>query len=116
MTKEEIRYLSKKFGLSTWEKPEFACLSSRFPYGTPITREKLLMIEKAEDFLRELGFNQLRVRHHDDIARIEVEEKDIGKFLENGVKDKVIIKFKEIGYKYVTIDLQGYRRGSMNES
>ena len=116
MTKDEIRYLSKMLGLPTWEKPEFACLSSRFPYGTAITREKLGMVDKAEDFLKELGFKQLRVRHHDDIARIEVEEKDLKKFLENGIKDKVIKKFKEIGYKYVTIDLQGYRRGSMNES
>src|SRR3989338_846511 len=116
MTKDEIRFLSKISGLPTWEKPEFACLSSRFPYGTAITREKLVMVDRAEDFLKELGFRQLRVRHHDDIARIEVEEKDLKKFFENGIKDKVINKFKEIGYKYVAVDLQGYRRGSMNEA
>jgi len=116
ITKEEIRYLSKTLALPTWEKPELACLSSRFPYGTPITREKLLMVEKAEDFLKEMGFKQLRVRHHDNIARIEVEEKDLRRFLEDGLKYKVIKRFKEIGYKYVVIDLQGYRRGSMNET
>ena len=115
MAKKDIRYLSKALGLLTWEKPEFACLSSRFPYGTPITREKLSMVEKAEDFLKDRGFKQLRVRHHGEVARIEVEEMDLKRFLENGLKLKVIKRFKEIGFKYVTIDLQGYRRGSMNE-
>ena len=114
-TKKEIRQLSKELGLPTWNKPEMACLSSRFPYGSAITREGLLKVGEAETFLRSQGFSQLRVRHHDTIARIEVEGDDIKDFLDDEVREKVVKKFKELGYLYVTIDLEGYRRGSLNE-
>ncbi|MFC1715958.1 ATP-dependent sacrificial sulfur transferase LarE [Candidatus Poribacteria bacterium] len=113
MTKNDIRELSKRLGLSTWDKPSFACLSSRFPYGNKITREKLTAVGEAEIFLRELGIRQLRVRHHDKIARIEVAEDDMIVLLQN--REQVVSKLKGLGYTYVTMDLQGYRTGSMNE-
>lgn len=115
MTKEDIRSFSRKMGLKTWNKPSFACLASRFPYGKEITREKLSIVDKAERFLRGLNFKQVRVRHHGEIARIELERKDIGNFISKGLLDKVIKKFKELGFLYVTLDLEGYRTGSMNE-
>ncbi len=115
LTKAEIRQLSKELGLPTWNKPALACLSSRIPYGEQVTVEKLAMIEQAEDFLREVGFTQLRVRHHGDIARIEVPREDILHFWEGDVADRVVARLKQIGYKYVAVDLQGYRSGSMNE-
>jgi len=115
MTKEDIRYFSKKMSLRTWNKPSFACLASRFPYGKEITKEKLSIVDKAERFLRGLNFKQVRVRHHGEIARIELEKKDIGTFISKGLLDKVIKKFKELGFLYVTLDLEGYRTGSMNE-
>lgn len=113
LTKADIRELSKRMGLPTWDKPSFACLASRFPYGNGITREKLTAVGEAEIFLRELGIRQLRVRHHDKIARIEVAEDDMGILLQN--RKQVLNKLKELGYIYVTMDLQGYRTGSMNE-
>ena len=113
-TKDEIRTLSRKMGLPTWDKPSLACLSSRFPYGTPITPEVLIQIDKAEKQLKNLGFRQVRVRHHGDIARIEVEWHELTKFLEDDIRDSVVKTFKEIGYLYVTIDIEGYRTGSMN--
>ncbi len=113
LTKAEIRELSKELGLPTWDKPSFACLSSRFPYGNEITREKLKAVGEAEIFLRGLGFRQLRVRHHDEIARIEVAEEDMELLLHN--RKEIVGKFKELGYTYITLDLQGYRTGSMNE-
>ena len=115
MTKEDIRYFSRKMSLSTWNKPSFACLASRFPYGKEITKEKLSIVDKAERFLRGLNFKQVRVRHHGEIARIELEKKDIGTFISKGLMDKVVKKFKELGFLYVTLDLEGYRTGSMNE-
>ncbi len=115
MTKEDIRSFSRKMGLKTWNKPSFACLASRFPYGKEITKEKLSIVDKAERFLRGLNFKQVRVRHHGEIARIELERKDIGNFISKGLIDKVIKKFKELGFLYVTLDLEGYRTGSMNE-
>lgn len=115
MTKEDIRSFSRKMGLKTWNKPSFACLASRFPYGKEITKEKLSIVDKAESFLRGLNFKQVRVRHHGEIARIELERKDIGNFISKGLIDKVIKKFKELGFLYVTLDLEGYRTGSMNE-
>jgi len=115
MTKEDIRYFSRKMSLRTWNKPSFACLASRFPYGKEITKEKLSIVDKAERFLRGLNFKQVRVRHHGQIARIELEKKDIGTFISKGLLDKVIKKFKELGFLYVTLDLEGYRSGSMNE-
>lgn len=115
LTKKEIRILSRELGLSTWNKPSFACLSSRFPYGTKITEERLTKVGRGEDLLRGLGFSQFRVRFHDDIVRIEVDEKALVLFLEGELRKKVIGGFKEIGFTYVTVDLQGYRTGSMNE-
>lgn len=113
LTKADIRELSKKLGLPTWDKPSFACLSSRFPYGNKITREKLSAVGEAEIFLRNLGIRQLRVRHHDQIARIEVAEEDMEVLLQN--RKQIVKKLRELGYTYVTMDLQGYRTGSMNE-
>ncbi|MBI2864264.1 MAG: ATP-dependent sacrificial sulfur transferase LarE [Chloroflexi bacterium] len=115
LTKAEIRALSHRLGLPTWDKPSLACLSSRFPYGTPITLDVLARIAAAEDYLRSLGFRQLRVRHHDTIARIEVPPESIPGFLDPDVRTGIVEKFKQIGYSYVTLDLAGYRTGSMNE-
>ncbi len=115
MTKEDIRTLSQSFGLPTWEKPAQACLSSRFPYGDRITPEKIAQVEKAESGLRELGFRQLRVRHHGDVARIEVPRADIARLVDGEISKKVIARMKEAGFTYVTIDLEGFRSGSMNE-
>lgn len=115
LTKNDIRALSKELGLPTWNKPSFACLSSRFPYGNEITRPKLGMVEKAEEFLLGLGFRQIRVRHHGDIARIEVEPSEREKFFDIKVMDKISSELKKIGFVYVTLDLSGYRTGSMNE-
>ena len=113
LTKNDIRLLSKKLGLPTWDKPSTACLSSRFPYGTKITRKKLASVDEAEVFLRTFGIYQLRVRHHDDIARIEIALQDMEVVLRN--RKQIVKKLKELGYTYVTMDLQGYRTGSMNE-
>lgn len=115
LTKEDIRILSKDMGLPTWDKPAFACLASRFPYGQEITREKLDMVDRAEQFLLDLGFRHVRVRHHGDVARIEVPAADRSKFFDTALMDKVSVKFKEIGFSYTSLDLKGYRTGSMNE-
>lgn len=115
LTKEEIRTLSKELGLSNWDKAAMPCLSSRVPYGSFITSGKLSMVEQAEKTLREMGFLECRVRHHDQIARIEVEKSAIPGILENGKMDSIIRKFKEIGFLYVTVDLEGFRSGSLNE-
>ena len=115
LTKEDIRKLSSEMGLPTWDKPSIACLASRFPYGEEITPEKLTMVGRAEEYLLNLGFRQVRVRHHQNIARIEVGEEEIKKFADTAVRKQVIEKLKEIGYTYITLDLQGYRTGSMNE-
>lgn len=112
MTKDDIRELSKEFGLSTWNKPSFACLSSRFPYGTKITPEKLAVIGEAEDFIRDLGFIELRVRHHGDIARIEIGKADLGRIVT--FADQISDKLKSLGFLYVTLELSGYKTGSMN--
>ncbi|SIQ91739.1 uncharacterized protein SAMN05421834_11021 [Halanaerobium kushneri] len=114
MTKDDIRALSKEYNLPTWNKPAFACLSSRFPYGDQITINKLEMVDRAEKFMRKMNINQFRVRHHDqNTARIEVLPEDLPLMLEK--RDKLLSKFKDIGYTYVTLDLEGYRSGSMNE-
>ena len=115
ITKEEIRELSREMGLPTWEKPNLACLSSRFPYGTRITGERLEKVKKCEQILRGLGFTQFRVRYHGETARIEVEPSAIDEFLKDGVRKAVLEGFKKIGFIYVTLDLEGYRTGSMNE-
>ena len=114
LTKEEIRSLSREMGLSTWDKPAQACLASRIPYGTPVSVETLGRIGKAEKFLRELGFAQLRVRHHEAVARIEVPPQDFCKFMDDGVRQQVARYFRSIGYAYVTLDLEGFRSGSLN--
>jgi len=116
LTKEEIRKLSKEMNLPTWDKPSFACLSSRFPYGQEITKEKLEMVDKAEQFLLDLGFKQVRVRHHGDISRIEVSRSEREKFYNGELMDKVYEEFKKIGFRYTALDLKGYRTGSMNET
>jgi uncharacterized protein len=113
--KEEIRFLSRKMGLPTGDKPAAACLSSRLPYGETITAGKLQQIGRAEDFLHKLGFTQVRVRHHDGIARIEVLPSEMGRFIERGIQAKVTRELRSLGYQYVTLDLLGYRTGSMNE-
>jgi uncharacterized protein len=112
MTKDDIRELSKEFGLSTWNKPSFACLSSRFPYGTKITPDKLAVIGEAEDFIRDLGFFELRVRHHGDIARIEIGKADLGRIVT--FAEQISDKLKTLGFLYVTLELSGYKTGSMN--
>ena len=114
LTKDEIRRLSKDLGLETWNKPSLACLASRFPYDTQITKKDLRRINAAEEFLRSLGFAQVRVRHYDSLARIEVLKDDIGRVL-SLASQKIVNKLKELGYNYVTLDLEGYRSGSMNE-
>ncbi len=115
LTKEDIRELSHSMGLPTWDKPSMACLASRFPYGTEITPLRLEQIQKSEDFLRRLGFRQLRVRYHGEIARVEVEPSELGRFLDEEIRTQVITFLKEAGFTYVTLDLQGYRTGAMNE-
>jgi uncharacterized protein len=114
LNKEEIRELSKEMGLKTWDKPSFACLSSRIPYGDSITKQKLNNIDKAEQILLDLGFTQVRVRHHGDIARIEVSKKEMIKILDNS--EFINTSFKKLGFLYVTLELSGYRTGSMNDT
>lgn len=113
--KDEIRELSRSLGLSTWNKPSFACLSSRFPYGTDITYDRVKMVGNCEDILRELSLGQFRVRYHDEIARIEINKSEFDKLLSDDVRERVVAGFKEQGFKYVAFDLEGYRTGSMNE-
>ena len=113
--KEEIRTLSRELGLPTWDKPSFACLSSRFQYGEAITPEKLRRIDAAESFVRSLGFRQFRVRHHDRLARLELPPEEMGRLFEDGRHEAVVKRFRELGYLYVTLDLQGFRSGSANE-
>jgi len=115
LTKEDICSLSKHLGLPTWDKPSFACLASRFPYGMKITRENLMKVDKAERFLKRLDLTQVRVRHHNKIARIEVPRKDIPKLLEEKLRLQILSYLKKLGYSYVAVDIEGYRTGSMNE-
>ena len=115
LTKEEIRTLSKEMNLPTWDKPPQPCLSTRFPYGAKITREKLSRVELAEEFLTGFGVKQLRVRVHGDIARIEVPREDMPIFLDEDIAKAIVDRFKALGYTYITLDIQGYRMGSMNE-
>lgn len=113
ITKEEIRILAREYGLPNWDKPAAACLASRVPYGTMITIPMLSQIERAEQILQNMGFHQLRVRHHDQIARIEIEAVEFGKVLEK--HSEIVNALKNIGYLYITLDLAGFRSGSMNE-
>lgn len=115
-TKQEIRDVSKQLGLPTYHKPSYACLASRFVYGETITLEKLHMVEKAEEFLLSLGFHQLRVRMHGTLARIELAPEELERMLDPSLRMMVHKQFKELGFSYVSLDLQGYRTGSMNET
>jgi uncharacterized protein len=114
--KTEIRELSQEFGLPTWDKPSFACLSSRFQYGDAITAEKLRQVDAAEAFVRSLGFKQFRVRHHDRLARLEIAREEMGRLWEDGLRDAIVARFRELGYLHVTVDLQGFRSGSANDA
>ena len=115
-SKAEIREVSKHLGLPTWQKPSFACLASRVPYGNTITSQKLTMIDKAEDFLLSHGFSQFRVRHHDSIARIELMPEDFPRFMEDSLRLETYDYFKGLGFSYVALDIKGYRTGSLNET
>ena len=115
LCKADIRELSKAMELPTWNKPSFACLASRFPYGTPITRENLTVVGSAEEALRDLGLRTLRVRHHGDVARLELGPEEFGRVID-GLREEVVRRVKEAGYTYVALDLQGYRTGAMNEA
>ena len=116
MTKSEIRRYSRELGLPTWDKPSSPCLSSRFPYGTEITLDKLKKVGACELFLKELGFREFRVRYHGDLARIEVAPSDFERLLENDTREALVRRFKQIGFTYISLDLQGFRSGSLNEA
>ena len=116
LNKTEIRLLSKEMGLPTWQKQSFACLSSRFVYGESITEPKLKMVDQAEQLLLDLGFHQVRVRIHDNLARVEIAPEEFNKMLEPACRDTVYGKLKEYGFTYISLDLMGYRTGSMNET
>ncbi|HEX7961194.1 MAG TPA: ATP-dependent sacrificial sulfur transferase LarE [Terriglobales bacterium] len=114
LTKQDIRSLSQRFGLSIWDKPAAACLSSRIEYGREVTRDALTAIEAGEEALRELGFRQMRVRHHGEIVRIEVSREELDRAFSAEIAAKLVPIFKKLGFKYVTLDCAGYRSGSMN--
>ncbi len=116
LTKNEIRQLSREMGLPTADLPSSPCLASRIAYGLEVTEERLKQIDEAEDFLRSLGFSELRVRHHDTIACIEVEPQDIAKVTAEPLRRQIVEKIKSLGFKFVTLDLQGFRSGSLNET
>ncbi|HXH21281.1 MAG TPA: ATP-dependent sacrificial sulfur transferase LarE [Dehalococcoidia bacterium] len=115
LTKAEVRELSRERGLPTWDKPAMACLASRIPYGSPVTVEALDQVEAAEEFLRSLGLRQLRVRHHGQVARIELDEAGMSVLMRGGRRQAVNARLRELGFTYVTLDLGGFRSGSMNE-
>jgi uncharacterized protein len=115
LSKAEIRELSRRAGLPTWDEPASACLSSRIPYHSEVTREKLAMIERAEDALIALGFRICRVRHHGEVARLELGPDEMARAFEPATRDAIVRELKAIGYRYITLDLQGYRMGSLNE-
>ncbi len=114
LSKQEIRDLSRALGLPTWDKPSFACLSSRFQYGDQITADKLRRVDAAEEFVRSLGFRQFRVRHHDRLARLEIPLEDLPRLWEDGRHTAIVTRFRELGYVYVTVDLSGFQSGSAN--
>jgi pyridinium-3,5-biscarboxylic acid mononucleotide sulfurtransferase len=115
LTKADIRVLARAAGLPIWDRPASACLSSRIPYGMPVTIQKLSDIERGEAALRRLGFHQMRVRHHDDIARIEIAPDELPQALNIEMTNKIVAAFKQIGFKYIALDLEGYRQGALNE-
>jgi pyridinium-3,5-biscarboxylic acid mononucleotide sulfurtransferase len=114
LTKDEIRLLARQAGLRIWDKPASACLSSRIEYGRPVTREALAVVEKGEDALRALGFRQFRVRHHGEIVRIEISREELPHALDPALAAQLASTFKALGFKFVTLDLEGFRSGSMN--
>jgi pyridinium-3,5-biscarboxylic acid mononucleotide sulfurtransferase len=114
--KAEIRDLSRAFDLPTWDKPAMACLSSRFPYGTPITAEKLRQVDRAEAAVRALGFREFRVRHHGEIARLEIAREEMSRLWEDGRAESIVGRLGELGFIHVTLDLRGFRSGSLNEA
>jgi uncharacterized protein len=116
ITKSELRFLSKLAGLPTWDRPASACLSSRIPYGMEVTPEKLSVIERGENELRKLGFVVFRLRHHGDLARVEIAPKEMPLALNTQMAGEITRRLKELGFKYVTLDLEGYRTGALNES
>ena len=116
LTKAEIRQLSERAGLPVWDRPASACLSSRIPYGMPVTIEKLSVIERGEARLRALGFRQMRVRHHGDVARIEIAPDEMPTALNVEMAQRIAAAFKQLGFKFVTLDLEGYRQGALNEA
>lgn len=115
LTKAEIRELARARDIPVWDKPSLACLASRIPYGSPISRERLGRIERAEQAMRSLGFRQVRVRDHDTVARIEVDPVELDRLLEAALRSAVVAAVKEAGFKYISLDLEGYRTGAMNE-
>jgi len=116
MTKDDIRRYSRELKLPTWDKPSSPCLSSRFPYGTSIDLEKLKQIGSCEIFMKELRFREFRVRYHGDLARIEVAQSEIERIFDKATRDAIVKRFKEVGFNYVSLDLQGFRSGSLNET
>ena len=115
LTKADIRELSRAAGLPCWDEPASACLSSRLPYGSEVTEDKLLAIERAEEIVRSLGFRVVRVRHHDDVARLELARDEMPRLLEPGVSEAIDRDLRALGFRYVAVDLKGYRLGSLNE-
>ena len=114
-SKQDIRTLSKQLGLDTWDKPSYACLASRIPYHSPISADKLRQVDDGEEFLRNLGFlGQVRVRHHNEIARLEIDARDLPRFLQPALRNKVVEYFKALGFTYIALDLEGYNMGSLN--
>ena len=116
LTKDDIRQLAREAGLASWDEPASACLSSRIPYGQEVTDERLRQIEQAEQVLRDLGFRIFRVRHHDSVARLEIAKAEMPRALDSGINAKLVSRLKALGYQYVSLDLQGYRLGSLNEA
>jgi len=116
LSKSEVRELSRKAGLPTWDKPASPCLSSRIAYGTTVTIERLSIVDRGEEILRRLGFKEFRVRHHNDIVRLEISPAEMEQVLRRDVIDDLAQRFRELGFKYVTLDLHGYRTGAMNET
>jgi pyridinium-3,5-biscarboxylic acid mononucleotide sulfurtransferase len=114
--KEDIRFLSKEMGLSTWDRPAMPCLATRFPYGSPVTEEKLKMVEDAESFLVEQGFKIVRVRHHGSVARVEVGRSEMENIMDEGLGKAIVEKFRKIGFEHVALDLEGYVSGSLNRA
>ena len=115
MSKREVRELSRRRGLPTWDKPASPCLSSRIAYGTPVTIERLSVVDRGEEIMRALGFREFRVRHHDELVRLEIAPAELDRALDREVVDELARRFRSLGFRYVTLDLHGYRTGAMNE-